>query len=84
MFGEDYMQCCQTGHRDFDMDLCVGLRGGRKQYSKALAHTFFFIIHNWLPQKLRFSEWHEISRCGIFPMAQNLKTIKLDEIEEFC
>ena len=25
-----------------------------------------------------------VSRCGIFPMAQNVNTIKLDQIEIFC
>ena len=61
----------------------MGLRGGQKQYWKAPSHIFF-ILHNWLLQKLRFWEWHEIIRCGIFPMAQNIKkTLKLDKIEHF-
>ena len=41
--------------------------------------TLFLILHNWLLQKLRFWEWHEILRCGIFPMAQNVKTPNLEK-----
>ena len=58
-------------------------RGSKTGLKSPISH-FFLILHNWLLQKLRFWEWHEISRCGIFLMAQNVKTLNLDKIEHFC
>ena len=60
-----------------------GLEWGQKQYSKAPSHTFFWShIIDYL-KKLWFLEWHGISRCGIFPIAQNVKMQKRDKIEHF-
>ena len=56
---------------------------GAKSSTEKPHLTFFLILHNWLLLKLQFWEWHEITRIGIFPMAQNIKTIKLDKIEHF-
>ena len=59
-----------------------GLEGAKNSTQKSHL-TFFFIPHIWLLKKLRFLEWHGISRCGIFPIARNVKTQKLDKIEHF-
>ena len=71
-----------------DMDILIeisvfGLEGAKKSTQKPQLTLFFFILHNWLLKKLRFCEWHDILRCGIFHMAQNIKTLKLDKIKHF-